>query len=135
MTLDGSVLEEYWDDFDADNIVIEEKKNFKFINIDEMFADDKQNKKFELEIFKEFDPDDPPILKHYDTLNEKYKLPSRMVLEMERDGYRKYIKMLKRVSKVLVQRAKKQARDTATRVVRNHTDPGKQDFDNEIGKF
>lgn len=134
VTIDGSVLEEYWDDFDEANRILEEKKDFKFVDLDEMLTSDKQIKKFELEIFKEFDPDNPPLLKHYETLNQKYKLPSRRFLELERDGYRAYIKMLKKVNKVLVKRAKNQARETAKRIVMNHTDPGKQDFDEEIGK-
>lgn len=131
-SLNSSILEEYWEDFDAENQINEEKRKFKFMDLDKSFNDPKALEKFQDEIFKEFDPENPPVLDYYDTLMKKYKLPSRTLLEFERDCYRKYIKMLKKVNKVLVRRAKKQARDTARKVVINHTGSSRAKFDKEI---
>ena len=133
-SINNSVLEEYWEDFDEDNNIVDEKKDFKFIDLEKLLEDSKQGKKLKLDFFNDFDPDNPPLLKHYDELKSKYKLPSRKLLVLERDGYRQYIKMLKKVNKVLVKRAKQQARDTAKRVLLNHTGSSWEDFDKEIGK-
>jgi len=40
--------------------------------------------------------------------------------------------MLKRVNRILVKRAKQQARDTAKRIIMNHTESSRDDFDQEI---
>lgn len=132
-SIDKSILEEYWEDFDDDNNVNEDKRKFKFMDLDKSFGDDvKLMEKATLEIFKDFDPENPPLLDYYDMLQKKYKLPSRKFLTYERDCYRKYIKMLKKVNKVLVKKAKQQARDTAKKTILNHTGSAREKFDKEI---
>ena len=132
-SLDDSIIDEYWEDFDLENKLKEEKKKMKFINLDDPFsADLQQMEKQEQNLFKNFDPENPPLLDYYEQLKRKYKLPSRKLLEMERDGYRKYIKMLKSVTRMLVKRAKAQARNTARKIVINHSSTARQKFDKEI---
>ena len=93
---DNSILEEYWEDFDLENKVKEEKKKFKFIDLDQIYsANDKKLDQLKQELFKDFDVENPPVLDYYEQLKMKFKLPSRMLLEYERDWYRKYIRMLK----------------------------------------
>ena len=72
------------------------------------------------------------MLEYYDSLSKKYRLPGRQFLEYERDCYRKYIKMLKNVSRVLVEKAKAQARETAKMTIINHTGTARANFDKEI---
>lgn len=42
------------------------------------------------------------------------------------------LKCLSKVSKILVKRAREEARNTAKRIIMNHTESSREDFDKEI---
>ena len=130
---DNSILDEYWEDFDYENQIKEEKRKFKFIDLDQIYSvNDKKLELLKQEIFKDFDVENPPVLDYYEQLKKKFKLPSRMLLEYERDWYRKYIKMLKKVNRVLVKRAKEQTRNIARKVVINHSGSARTKFEYDL---
>ena len=132
-SLDDSIIDEYWEDFDIENHIKEEKKKVKFLNLDDPDSISlNEMSKREQNLFKDFDPENPPLLDYYEELKKKYKLPSRTLLELERDGYRKYIKMMKKVAKILVKRAKAQARNTARKIIINHAGSARVNFDKEV---
>ena len=61
------------------------RNKFKFLNIDDPFeATSRKLKEEEQKLFRNFDPDNPPILQNYDKLGEDYKLPSRQLLNYEK---------------------------------------------------
>ena len=117
-SLEDSMLAEYWNDFNHENWLKAEKKNYKFLDLDDPFAAafQKENKDFE-KLRKKFDPNNPPLLVNYDILHKDYKLPSKLLLKMEKEEYRKYIKRLRDVTKILVRRAKTQSKIAARKYI------------------
>lgn len=109
-SLDKSVLKEYWDDFSLSNQV-KPNKGEKFLDLDNPFtaALEKENQDFE-KIKNRFTPENPTLLMHYDQLKEKYKLPSRRLLRLQKDEYLEYIEKLRNVARILVRRAKDEAK-------------------------
>ena len=92
------MIQEFWEDFDIDNKIKPEKKKFKFLNLDNPNTMTKSDLHASYqEIFEHFDPNKPPILSNYDKLNEKFKLPSRLLLRLEKTEYNKYINILRKV--------------------------------------
>lgn len=112
---------EYWEDFDSQNRIKDRAKNFKMIDLDNPILANQQLFDREIErIFSNFDPDDPPLLKNYEKLEEKYAMPSKTLLELEKKNYRKYIQQMKHVTKVLVKRTVKEARTRALNTIKAH---------------
>jgi len=105
-SLEDSMLEEYWDDFDKNNQIKIPKIGHKFLDLDDPFAAayQKDNKDFE-KLKRNFDPDKPPLLLDYNRLNKKYRMPSKILLETQKNEYRKYINKLRDAAKVLIKRS------------------------------
>lgn len=113
-------MKEYWKDFDLENKLKEDAKNFKFLDLEDPFlaAYDKENKDFD-KLMKSFSPEHPPVLENYNELSEKYKLPSKFLLNLEKEHYRKYIKKLRHVNKILVRQAKNDAKIAARKFLQD----------------
>ena len=112
---------EYWEDFDSQNKIKTELKKFRFLDLDNPFL--ASQKLFDREIenlFSNFNPEDPPLLKNYEKLEEKYSMPSKTLLELEKQNYRKYIQQMKHVTKILMRRTKKEAKTLALNTIKSH---------------
>ena len=96
--LQDSMSREYWEDFNAENKLISDKKKLKFIPLDDTFVASTTQLNKDLEkMFKQFNPDRPPVLENYDELAKDYKLPSRQIFEREKTAYREHIRNLRKV--------------------------------------
>jgi hypothetical protein len=62
----------------------DEKKSFNFLDLDKLDDDGIQLGTIQSKLFKEFDPENPPVLSYYDILKKRFKLPSKKLLEFER---------------------------------------------------
>ena len=108
-------------------------KKFKFLNLDDpnlMTKEDLQAS--EQEMFEHFDPNKPPILSNYDKLKERFKLPSRVLLRLEKMEYNKYIKVLRKVWKALVKKTRISIIENAQRVIHKHFKQANLNFKIEV---
>lgn len=108
------MLNEYWNDFDYENKVKEKIKKFKFLSLDDPFsaAFEQENNHIDT-LMKNFDPNNPPILSNYEILKDKYRIPSKRLLTLEKENYQNYIKKLRKVTKTLVKRTEYQCKQKA----------------------
>lgn len=95
------MLNEYWEDFNVENKITDEKRRFKFLDLDDPFASNFEKiLQSESKLFDNFEPTKSPILENYDQLSKNYKMPSKTLLSLEKNEYSKYIKVLRKVNKV-----------------------------------
>jgi hypothetical protein len=70
------------------------------------------------QLFENGAPFQSPILQNYKTLTTAYNLPSKQLLKVEQSEYQKYIKILRRINKKMVNQAKEHILEDAKKVVR-----------------
>jgi hypothetical protein len=83
-------------------------------------------------LVSKFDPSNPPMLANYERLENYYKMPSKNLLETERDHFIHHINILRRTAKQMVKRAKKEAKEVARKVLEKQVAHVNLQFENEI---
>ena len=112
---------EFWEDFDNNNQIKTELKKFRFLDLENPTLANQKLIDREIEkLFSNFNPEEPPLLKNYEKLEEKYSMPSKTLLEIEKLNYRKYISQMKHVTKVLMRRTMKDAKSRAMNMIQSH---------------
>lgn len=159
LDLDSSILQEYWEDFNNDGEVRASRGKPVFTKIDDIKNSSRGTSKVQSRgvirsstiggamteslqkmgtknmygsVFKDFDPKNPSLLKHYDRLGKVFKMPSRELLFQEKLQYIKYMEKLKFTNRILMTRAKKEAREKAKAVLQRHIVDIKNKFEKEI---
>ncbi|CAI2377443.1 unnamed protein product [Moneuplotes crassus] len=137
-SMEESMLREYWDDFDEKDNLKKSKEGTNFIDLDSPFVATSQKEKQEFQKLKGVGADrkvhEKPqdvLLTHYDTLSQKYKMPSINLLKLQKEEYRAYIAKLRDVAKVLVRRAKKECRIKCKKYLHEKFDQYKESIELE----
>ena len=133
LSSDKSIVNEFWEDFDFQNKLRADKEKFKFIDLDDPFQTNaKELKQLEEDLYKNFNPNKSPILENYQKLSKEFKMPSRMLIELEKKHYRKYMQVIKNAAKTIVKRVKAEAKIKARKIVTDQVESARQKFEEEI---
>ena len=83
-------------------------------------------KQLEEDLYKNFNPNKSPILENYQKLSKEFKMPSRMLIELEKKHYRKYMQVIKNAAKTIVKRVKAEAKIKARKIVTDQVESARQ---------
>lgn len=71
----------------------------------------------EKEILKGVSPMNSPVLEKYEKLKKDFKMPSRVLIEIEKKHYRKHINNIRNAARTVVNKVKTEARILAKEII------------------